>query len=114
MSHAGSWKVFLGHIVILAAQLWELTCLIMSYASITQLMPDVIFDEKSCVVDRTVPFGALGISLAFAMFTLLGCHLGAVHKLCRFKGGGGGVKNCQFYLVKRRLRRGEGVKNCQF
>ena len=26
--------------------------------------------------------------------------------------GGGGVKNCQFYLVKRRLRGREGVKNC--
>ena len=27
---------------------------------------------------------------------------------------GGGVKNCQFYLVKRRLRRGEGVRNWRF
>ena len=39
-------------------------------------------------------------------------YLGAVHKLCRLKGGG--VKNCKFYLVKRRLRGGEGVKNCWF
>ena len=23
--------------------------------------------------------------------------IGAVHKLCRLKGGGEGVKNCQFY-----------------
>ena len=28
--------------------------------------------------------------------------------------GGRGVKNCQFYLVKRLLRGGEGVNNCQF
>ena len=28
--------------------------------------------------------------------------LKAVHKLRRLKGGGGGVQNCQFYLVKRR------------
>ena len=27
------------------------------------------------------------------------------------RGEGGGVKNCQFYLVKRRLRGVEGVKN---
>jgi hypothetical protein len=40
---------------------------------------------------------------------------GAVHKLCHPKGGGGwGFKNCQFYLVKRRLRGGEGVKNRWF
>ena len=35
-------------------------------------------------------------------------QLGAVHKLCRLRGGGGGVKNCRFYLVKRRLRAGGG------
>ena len=35
--------------------------------------------------------------------------LGAVHKLCRLRGGGG-VKNCQFYLVKRRLKGGGGQK----
>ena len=29
-------------------------------------------------------------------------------------GGGGGVKDCRFYLVKRRLRGGEGVKNRRF
>ena len=40
-------------------------------------------------------------------------HQGAVRKLCRLKGGGG-VKNCQFYLVKRRLRGREGVKNRKF
>ena len=40
--------------------------------------------------------------------------LEAVHKLCRLKGGGGWVKNCQFYLLKRRLRGGEGFKNCPF
>ena len=37
---------------------------------------------------------------------------GVIHKLCRLKGGG--VKNGQFYLVKRRLRGGEGVKNRRF
>ena len=30
------------------------------------------------------------------------------------QGGRGGVKNCQFYLVKRQLRGGEGVKKRQF
>ena len=40
--------------------------------------------------------------------------LGAVHKLCRLKGGGEGVKNCQFYFVKRRLRGREGVNNHRF
>ena len=44
----------------------------------------------------------------------LNFRLGAVHKLCRLKGGGGGVKNCQFYLVKRQLRGGEGVENRRF
>ena len=41
--------------------------------------------------------------------------LGAVHKLCRLKGAEGGeVKNCQFYLVKRRLRGGRGSKIANF
>ena len=40
--------------------------------------------------------------------------LGAIHRLCCVKRGGGRVKYCQFYLVKSRLREGEGVKNCWF
>ena len=40
--------------------------------------------------------------------------LGAVHKLCRLKRGGGGVKSCQFYFVKRRLREGRGSKISNF
>ena len=40
--------------------------------------------------------------------------LRAIDKLCRLKGGGG-VRNCRFYLVKRQLREwGEGVKNRRF
>ena len=30
------------------------------------------------------------------------------------QGGKVGVKNCQFYLVKKTTKRGEGVKNRQF
>ena len=37
---------------------------------------------------------------------------GVVHKVCRLKGGG--VKNCQFYLVKRQLRGGRGSKIADF
>ena len=35
-------------------------------------------------------------------------YVRAVYKLCRLKGGG--VKNCQYYLVKRRLRGEMGSK----
>ena len=39
--------------------------------------------------------------------------IGAVHKLCRLKGGGGGQK-LPILLSKKKPKRGEGVKNRRF
>ena len=55
--------------------------------------------------------GGLAILGGDNVSPLVEIGLGAVHKLCRLKGGGGGGKNCQFYLVKRRLGGGEGEQN---
>ena len=46
-------------------------------------------------------------------FSLMQIPLGAVNKLCRLKGEGGGQKLPNL-LSKKRTKRGEGVKNFQF
>ena len=46
------------------------------------------------------------------MVNLKRTWFGAVHKLCRLKGGE--VKFCQFHLVKRQLRGREGSKIIDF
>ena len=57
-------------------------------------------------------FGSL--QPCFYFWKILRCkYLGAVHKLCRLKKGGG-IKNCQCCLVKRRLRGGRGSKISHF
>ena len=62
------------------------------------------------ILDNTKQLLVRHLKVTWINFTKF-LWLGAVHKLCRLKGGGGGVINYQFYLVKRQLRVEEGQKS---